>query len=232
MNILYLMWRDLYWFWMHLMAFDMYEIAQRFWQLLQADDPRKLIASSLTSFVLIMIAEIGDKSQMVCIALAARHKPLPVLLGSVVAFALLNALAMSFGVAIASWFPDYIVAGTMTILFVTFGIRTLRVHEDDNNTFKEKRGRNVFFSAFLLMITAEFGDKTQLAVIALSSNTVPIAVWVGSTSALAFITALGIWLGRSTLQKIPMSFLNKAAGTLFLLLAVFAAYRAYTSFFD
>ena len=56
-----------------------------------------------SSFTVIALAEIGDKSQIVCMTLAARYRPWPVLLGAIVAFAFLNILAVVFGAAAAHW---------------------------------------------------------------------------------------------------------------------------------
>ena len=77
---------------------------------------------------------------------------------------------------------------------------------------------------------AEFGDKTQLAVVALSSTHAPVAVWFGATAALATTSALGILAGRTLLQKIPLTLLHRISGAFFLVLAVFAAYQAYIAF--
>lgn len=191
-----------------------------------------LATTSATSFALIAAAEIGDKSQLVCMTLAARHKPLPVLLGAIAAFMLLNSLAVVFGVAIASWLPTYMVAAGVALLFGVFGAHALRVQEEDADAdVTEKSGRNIFLTTFLLITVAEFGDKTQLAVVALSSTSAPAAVWLGSTLALAFTSALGIIAGRTVLQKIPLNLLHKISGGIFLLLAVVAAYQAYLSYF-
>ncbi|POZ50240.1 TMEM165/GDT1 family protein [Methylovulum psychrotolerans] len=191
-----------------------------------------LATTSATSFALIAAAEIGDKSQLVCMTLAARHKPLPVLLGAIAAFMLLNSLAVVFGVAIASWLPTYIVAAGVALLFGVFGVHALRVQEEDADAdVTEKSGRNIFLTTFLLITVAEFGDKTQLAVVALSSTSAPAAVWLGSTLALAFTSALGIIAGRTVLQKIPLNLLHKISGGIFLLLAAVAAYQAYLSYF-
>jgi putative Ca2+/H+ antiporter (TMEM165/GDT1 family) len=180
---------------------------------------------------LIAAAEMGDKSQLVCMTLAAKHRPTPILLGSIVAFAFLNSLAVIFGVAIASWLPEYVVAAAVSSLFAVFGIHSLRVvEEDDNGEINEKSGHGIFFTTFLMITLAEFGDKTQLAVVALSSAAVPVAVWLGSTLALASTSALGILAGRTILQKIPLVWLHKMSGLIFLILAIFAGYRATISY--
>ncbi len=204
---------------------------QNFLALLSSGNLPELSATAATSFALIAAAEIGDKSQLVCMTLASRHRAMPVLLGAIAAFAFLNSLAVIFGVAIASWLPEYIVAATVAFLFAAFGIHALRVdEEDDDEEVQEKSGHGIFFTTFLLITVAEFGDKTQLAVVALSSTAVPLAVWLGSTLALASTSAMGILAGRTILQKIPLVLLHKISGVIFLILAGFAAYRAYISY--
>jgi putative Ca2+/H+ antiporter (TMEM165/GDT1 family) len=202
-----------------------------FLSLLATGNSTELSATAITSFALIAAAEIGDKSQLVCMTLASRHRAMPVLLGAIAAFAFLNTLAVVFGVAIASWLPEYIVAATVAFLFAAFGIHSLRIQEEeDDEDVKEMSGHGIFFTTFLLITVAEFGDKTQLAVVALSSTTVPLAVWLGSTAALASTSALGILAGRTILQKVPLVLLHKISGTIFLVLSAFAIYRAYTSY--
>jgi putative Ca2+/H+ antiporter (TMEM165/GDT1 family) len=199
--------------------------------LLHGENLAEISAAAITSYVLIIAAEIGDKSQLVCMTLASRHRAAPILLGAVTAFAFLNTLAVVFGVAIASWLPEYIVATIVAFLFAAFGIHSLRLDiEDENNDVKEKSGHSIFFSTFLLITMAEFGDKTQLAVVGLSSTAAPIPVWFGSTAALASTSALGILAGRTILQKIPLQLLHKISGIIFLTLSVFAGYRAYAGY--
>ncbi|MCF6205091.1 MAG: TMEM165/GDT1 family protein [Methylococcaceae bacterium] len=190
-----------------------------------------LSATASTSFILIAAAEIGDKSQLVCMTLATRHRATPIVLGAITAFAFLNSLAVLFGSAIANWVPDYIVSAIVALLFAIFGIHSLRIEEDEEeDEIIEKSGHNIFFTTFLLITVAEFGDKTQLAVVALSSTTLPIAVWIGATCALAFTSALGVLAGRTVLQKCPLTLLHKISGSIFLILAVIAAYNAYLSY--
>lgn len=206
-------------------------LLDRFIALFTTGNIAELSATAMTSFALIAAAEIGDKSQLVCMTLASRHRALPVLLGAIAAFALLNTLAVVFGVAIASWLPDIIVAATVAFLFAAFGIHSLRIQEDeDDEEVKEKSGHSIFFTTFLLITIAEFGDKTQLAVVALSSTAAPLAVWMGSTFALGAISALGVLAGRTVLQKFSLVWLHKISGIIFLVLSAFAFYRAYTCY--
>ncbi|MEQ1531141.1 MAG: TMEM165/GDT1 family protein [Methylococcales bacterium] len=203
--------------------------SEHFLTVLKTNNVAELSATAATSYALIAAAEIGDKSQLVCMTLASRHRAMPVIFGAIAAFAFLNTLAVVFGAAIASWLPDYLVAATVALLFAAFGIHALRVTDDDDadEEIKEKSGHSIFFTTFLLITVAEFGDKTQLAVVALSSTAAPLAVWLGSTAALATTSALGVWAGRTILQKVPLALLHRISGVFFLILSILAGYRAY-----
>lgn len=204
---------------------------QKFLSFLDGGKLPELSAAALTSFALIVAAEMGDKSQLVCMTLASRHKATPVMLGAIAAFAFLNTLAVIFGAAIANWLPDTVVAITVAFLFAVFGVHALYAKaEDDEEVVKEKSGHGIFFTTFLLIAIAEFGDKTQLAVVALSSTAIPVAVWLGATAALATTSALGILAGRTLLKKVPLILLHRISGTIFLVLSVAAGLRAYSGY--
>ncbi|MBL1264393.1 TMEM165/GDT1 family protein [Methylomicrobium sp. RS1] len=218
--------------WFHSLPVEPYlqTFLHKFSALLASGNWRETGIAAATSFALIVTAEIGDKSQLVCMTLASRHKAWPVLLGASAAFALLNTLAVVFGAAIASWLPEYIVAAAVAFLFGAFGIHALRVNGDEDGEVREKSGHGIFFTTFLLITVAEFGDKTQLAVVALSSTSLPTPVWIGSTAALVTTSALGVLAGRTILQKFPLALLHRISGTIFLMLSLVAAYRAYGAY--
>ena len=187
--------------------------------------------ASFTTYLLIFAAELGDKTQLVCMILAARYRATPVIAGAIIAFALLNLLAVIFGMAIASWLPETWLTLAVAVLFAIFGIQALRMDdENEEDAVDAKSSHNVFLSTFLLITVAELGDKTQIAVVALSSTMPPVPVWVGATLALASTSALGVWAGRALLQKISLSLLHRIGGILFLLLAAYAGYTAYLAF--
>lgn len=196
------------------------------------NDVQTILTGAATSFALIFAAEMGDKSQLVCMALASKHRPVPVVMGALAAFALLNALAVGFGKAIANWLPEYLMAALVAFLFIIFGIQALQTTvEEPREDFKEKSGHGIFFTTFLLITFAEFGDKTQLAVVGLSSTDSPVGVWLGATFALGLTSALGVLAGRKLLHKIPLELLHKLGGILFLMLSGVAAVKSYRIFF-
>jgi len=189
----------------------------------------EVIATSSSSFLLVFAAEIGDKSQLVCMALAARYRAVPVMLGAILAFLLLNSLAVIFGATIASFVPEIVVSATVAVLFTVFGVLALvMVDESDNEKVAIRSNSSILLGTFLLITVAEFGDKTQLAIIALSSSSLPIAVWLGATIALISTSALGVWAGRTILQRMSVVILHRISGFIFIVLAMFAVYKTYT----
>jgi putative Ca2+/H+ antiporter (TMEM165/GDT1 family) len=184
-------------------------------------------AASATTFSLVAAAEFGDKSQLVCMALASRHRHWPVLWGAVLAFASLNGIAVAFGVAAGRWLPENAVAIAVAVLFAGFGIRSLLFQEEENDeAVEEKTGHGIFVTTFLMIFLAEFGDKTQIAVAGLGAAEPPVPVWLGATLALGATSAIGIWAGRTVLQHIPQRTMHVVGGVLFLGFAVFAAVKA------
>lgn len=184
------------------------------------------LSSAGTTFLLIALAEFGDKSQLVCMTLAARHRGLPVVLGAVAAFAVLNLLAVAFGAAVAAWLPEWAVTLAVGTLFLVFGINALRYSDDeDDETVEEKPGHGIFATTFLLIFLAEFGDKTQIAVAGLGSTQPGAAVWTGGTLALAATSLLGVVAGRRFLNQMPLRWIHRVSGVFFLILATLALAR-------
>lgn len=184
------------------------------------------LSSATTTFLLITLAEFGDKSQLACMTLAARHRGLPVALGAVAAFAVLNLLAVLFGAAVAAWLPAWVITASVALLFAVFGIAALRHGEDDDDEkLEEPSGHGIFANTFLLIFLAEFGDKTQIAVAGLGSTASASAVWIGATLALAATSLLGIFAGRNLLQRLSLVWIHRISGAFFLLLALLAVLR-------
>lgn len=186
------------------------------------------VSVSFYTFTLISLAEIGDKSQLVCMTLATRHRHWPVILGATAAFLILNTLAVLFGAGVAAWVPERVMAGAVAVLFGVFGVHALRNKDDgESEDVVEKPGHGIFYTTLLLILVAEFGDKTQIAVAGLASSLTTLPVWLGATAALVMVSALGVWAGRTVLQRIPLQWLHRISGGVFLLFAFLAAWRAF-----
>jgi len=179
-----------------------------------------------TTFGLVFISELGDKTLFVCMTLAARHKALPIVLGATAAFALQALAAVLFGTAVAHWLPEWAMGTIVAVLFAGFGLRALLTEEQEEDVEPvEKNGRGVFATTFLLILVAEFGDISQVILIGLGATLPPVPVWLGGTLALAAGAMLGVWVGRALLRHIPIHLLHRLSGVLFLGFAAYAAWR-------
>ncbi len=190
--------------------------------------PAAWLASAATSFGLVFLAELGDKSQIVSMPLAARHPHWPVFAGSIGAFLVLNALAVVFGAELAQWIPGQVAAALVAILFAVFGVSAWRQGAaEDDEAVREPSGRSILLTTFSMILLAEMGDKTQLAVAGLASSLSPASVWLGATLALVITTALGVLIGCRLLRALPMRRIHQASGILFITLAALALTRVF-----
>jgi putative Ca2+/H+ antiporter (TMEM165/GDT1 family) len=136
-------------------------------------------------------------------------------------FALVVGISASIGGAIASYISAswiYLVGG---ISFLILGVYTLFSRKD--TTAKIKEHSRTVTTSFLLIAIVEFGDKTQLAVIALSAKYAPIQVFLGAILAFTMLTALGVSFGKIISRyiseryiKIGVSLISIMFGVLFL----------------
>ncbi|WP_375748255.1 TMEM165/GDT1 family protein [Vibrio sp. HN007] len=181
----------------------------------------ELLTTSLLSFGVIFLAEIGDKSQLVCMTLAARHKPKPIILGSIAAFAVLNFLAVSVGNGLTHLIPHQWLLYSSAALFTAFGIKSLFTSEEDEEeeSIVAKSSKSIFVTTFTLIFLAELADKTQLAVVTMSTNYSPVVIWLSATAALGATSVMGVLLGRKLLSRINANLMHKVSGLFFILIA-------------
>jgi putative Ca2+/H+ antiporter (TMEM165/GDT1 family) len=186
-----------------------------------------MLLESLFVFLIIFLAEIGDKSQLVCMTLSAKHKAKHVLFGAILAFGILNLIAVQVGAAISGFIPEYYLNIVVAILFAGFGLHSLFSKEDDEeeDCSEVKSTKHIVFTSFSLIFLAELGDKTQLAVATMSGTQSAVSVWIASTLALTATSALGVFLGSRFLTKIKPSLLHKISGVFFLVMAAIFAVR-------
>ena len=186
------------------------------------------ITAVTTPFGLVFLAELGDKSQLVCMALAARHRHWPVLVGAVAAFLVLNTLAVVFGAGLSHWVPERVLAVIVAILFAGFGVLSLRAREgEEQGDIEERSGHGIFITTFLMIFLAEMGDKTQIAVAGMASTLPIIPVWIGATLALITTSALGVVAGRKLLRRISIHRMHQISGVFFLIMAAFALTKVF-----
>lgn len=171
----------------------------------------------LTTFSLIALAELGDKTQLAVIALSARYDRKKVFTGVILAFALVTGLGVVVGDMIFKFIPQEWVRIMAGLLFVAFGALILLSKEEcePGETFSIG---NPLFSVFSMIALAEMGDKTQLSAITLVAKyDSPYLVFGGALLALCLISLVGIFLGKMLCEIVPLSKIKLGAGLLFIL---------------
>ena len=181
-----------------------------------------MIAAIALSFGVLFLAELGDKSQLMALTFALRHRWWVVLGGITVASIVVNLIAVGVGHFLGAALPTDLIALCTGVILLAVGIWTLwdsRTADSDADepaeTGPASPGRAFFLviSAFLL---AELGDRTMFATIALASNHSWPAVWIGSVAGMVAAGGLAIAVGISVGKHIPERAVAVASGLLFL----------------
>jgi putative Ca2+/H+ antiporter (TMEM165/GDT1 family) len=161
------------------------------------------------------IAELGDKTQVMTMAFAARHKITIVLVAIMSATAFLNLFAVVLGKFITLYLPTSVIKTGAGLMFLAFGIWTL-LSQDGLEAYANKKGRP-FWSIFGAFFIAELGDKTQLAVVALAARyNQPAQIWLGATLGMGLANLLGILVGNRLGAALPEKAMRWIAGLLFM----------------
>jgi putative Ca2+/H+ antiporter (TMEM165/GDT1 family) len=189
--------------------------------------PLGQLAPLFTTFVLIFIAELGDKTLYTVLLLAARNPPLPVLVGACGAFVVQGGIALVLGSLLAR-LPHAVIGWITAVVFVGFGLLLLFGEEREDASAEVSKGSHTVIAAsFLMVFIAEWGDATQIGTAALVAETgAPLQVFVGATLALWAGTALAVVLGRLAGKRLPVKLLRRVAGTLFVIFGVMSAIHA------
>jgi len=181
------------------------------------------LAPLVTSFVLVAIAELGDKTQIAVITLSSRFKAFSVFSGAMLAFLLTTGIAVAIGDALALVLPLFWLRISAAAIFLIFGfytIYTIRSRKSEEQV-KTTEARNAVFSSFSLITLMELGDKTQFAVIALSAQyEFPLLVYLGVMMAFALITGLGATVGTTLTKLVPLKHIQLGSGIIFILLGI------------
>lgn len=178
------------------------------------------MAAFFVSFITVLLAELGDKTQLVTLTLCCRFPARQVLAGALGALAVITALAVVLGEFLASLVPQNIILIAGGLLFLLMGAwMALKKEEEDQE--REKPVRGVALQTFILVFFSELGDKTQLAAIALTAaygN--PLAVFLGCMSGLAVNHFAAAYLGSSFLSRLPEKAVTLAGAALFMVFGV------------
>ena len=176
----------------------------------------------LTSTAVVALAEIGDKTMLLAIVLAARYrKPLPIILGILIATLANHALAALVGSTVASildapWFRYAVGAG-----FVVMAAWTLVPDTFDEDDEPKPSRFGPFVSTLIAFFLVEMGDKTQIATIALGAQFGSVlAVTAGTTLGMMIANVPAVFAGHKVVEKVPLNVVRAIAALLFLIIGI------------
>lgn len=175
------------------------------------------------SFVLVFFSEMGDKTQLLALVLAARFKkPVPIMLGILVATLLNHALASYVGSYITHFVSPDILKWILATTFIGFGIWILIPDQDEG--LKDNHDWGPFLTTLVAFFLAEMGDKTQLATVALGAQFAsPLLVTIGTTIGMLLADGLAVFFGHKFTDKISMPWVHRISCALFILSGIIIA---------
>ena len=180
-------------------------------------------------FLTEFIAEMGDKTQLMLIALTSKYKLKDIILGTAAAILVLNGLAVLAGGLVSEFIPDWLIKTIAALAFLYFAASTIAGDDDDEEEEEEKsKIKFAPLAVFCTFFVAELGDKTQLTAITFGANEgmgAALIVWLGCSLGLFAADILGMLVGYLLKSKVPEGLLNTLAFAIFSVFGVYTLYQ-------
>jgi putative Ca2+/H+ antiporter (TMEM165/GDT1 family) len=177
----------------------------------------------------VLVAEMGDKTQLVALAFATRYRTSIVITGVLIATLAVHLFSVLLGEAAGLALPVFWINILAGLAFIGFGLWTLRGDElADEDELSSAR-----FGPLLTVVTtfflAELGDKTMLATVTIASQQQSfVGVWLGSTIGMVLADSIAIIAGKLLGKRLPDRLIKYGAALLFLLSGLYTLWQAFT----
>ena len=180
----------------------------------------------LISTSVVALAEMGDKTQLLSLVLAARfRKPWPIVAGIFVATLVNHALAGAVGAWITSYLGENAMRWILGLSFIAMAIWMLIPDKLDEDEVSGHSRWGVFGTTLVAFFLAEMGDKTQIATVMLAAK-YNAYLWVvaGTTLGMMLANAPVVWLGDKLVKRVPIRLVHVVSAVIFLVLGVLALF--------
>jgi len=176
----------------------------------------------LVSTGVVALAEIGDKTQLLALILAARfRKPLPIILGILLATTVNHGLAGALGAWITATVSPGILRWVLGLSFLAMAVWTMIPDEIEEEETQVARRLGVFGATLVTFFLAEMGDKTQIATVAMAAHYgTPLLVVIGTTAGMLVADVPAVFVGEKLAGRIPMKLVHSIAAAIFALLGL------------
>ncbi|MGB4073600.1 TMEM165/GDT1 family protein [Pseudomonas sp.] len=187
-----------------------------------------MLESLFVPTFIVALAEIGDKTQLLALLLAARfRKPWPIICGIVVATLANHFAAGAIGNWVASFFSPATLSWILAASFVAVALWTLipdQLADDESSNFKRY---GPFLTTLTAFFIAEMGDKTQVATVMLAAQYPHfVLVVIGTTLGMLLANVPVVLAGNFAAERLPLTLIRRVAACAFAALAVYAGYQA------
>jgi putative Ca2+/H+ antiporter (TMEM165/GDT1 family) len=186
-----------------------------------------MIAALFSTFGIIFLAELPDKTALAALALATRYRARSVIAGAWLAFLLQTAIALAAAsvLRLLPAKPVHVLAGAGFLVFAALALRRDEeaTEHDEKEQVEKVRARRLpaWVSCFLVVFAAEFGDLTQLATAALVVQTGrPLIVAIGAVAALWCVTLIAVAVGSQLARLVSDELLSRLSAALFAVVGV------------
>jgi putative Ca2+/H+ antiporter (TMEM165/GDT1 family) len=185
------------------------------------------VQTLLVSLVTVAVAEIGDKTQLLSLVLAARHRrPWPICTGVLVATFASHLAAGEVGVLVTRWLSPSVLHWLMGLSFLSVAVWALFPDKLESSEANRASRNGVFVATLIAFFLAEMGDRTQIATAILGATYQPLwQVVAGTTAGMLIANVPVIFLGARFAQRLPMRTMRIVAAALFAALGVFILVR-------
>lgn len=175
----------------------------------------------LVSTGVVALGEMGDKTQLLAIVLAARYKkPLLIILGIFLATIANHAIAAVIGQGVASLIGADLLKWILGISFIAMAI-WIMIPDKIDDDIASKTSYGVLLTTIIAFFIAEIGDKTQIATVALAANyNSLIMVIVGTTVGMMLANIPAVYGGQAIANKIPMRLMHSIAAVIFVIVGI------------
>lgn len=171
----------------------------------------------ISAFLLIFLAEMGDKTQLLALAFSTKYKARTVLLGVAAGAFLNHGLAILLGSLIGKLIPMNLIQLLASSLFIYFGLTSFLLEFEDEEEESTSNKFGPFFTVASAFFIGELGDKTQLTAMTLGvKSSLPIIVLAATTIGMVCVSSLGIIVGKLLGKKIPEVTMKFIAGLVFI----------------
>jgi putative Ca2+/H+ antiporter (TMEM165/GDT1 family) len=190
------------------------------------------LGAAALAFGAIFVAEFGDKSQLLILAFATRYPWRPVVLGLVLAAALIQGVSVAIGAAAGAALPETAVGIVAGLAFLAVAAWTLRGEDDEDEDEAGAarraglRGLALIGTVAATFIVGELGDKTMLATFALAASQGPIPTWLGSTAGEVAANVVAVVVGRQVGHRLSPRSVRIGSAALFAVAGVLVLLNA------